>query len=500
MCEVTLVLGATGRRGRAARPAVSIVTLALALAACTNGSGHPAAPSSDGGSGGTAGAGGGAGAGAGGDPGTCAAMAGTDGGVAAASAIADGAWQAAALVDTGAYSPTVATDAAGNLIVAWPQADHVAGTMSVRARRFDAALGSWGEIATVSDPILHGDVVASVDLAVAGNGDAIVTWRQGNPEQGTADRLWSNHYTLAWGWEAPVMIALGWNELDHGIAMAPDGEGMFTYSGAGAEGPGLQAMRYLPGSGWQPATNVSGAQTVADWKVALDGRGRALLVVAVQGDAVFPNMAYTIWANRFEPASGWTAPERIDGTLGVSQAPMLAMSACGDAVALWAEGPGGESDIYANRFSAAAGWQEPTLVRSNAAPSWVAMGAGGDAIVVWIENGGAWAARMDPTSGWGTPTQLRGGNAASPAVAIDPNGYAVAAWTDEPSAGADLWDLWVDRFVPGAGWQGPSLLEGASATEGDSFPVLGVDAGGRATAAWVRGSLTTSAVWTARLQ
>jgi hypothetical protein len=492
MCELTLVLGGPGRRG--ARP-LTITALALAMASCGNGS-RPAAGSSDAGdgSGGTAGT-----AGDAADPGTCA-TAGADGGADATSGIADGAWQAPSLVDTNAYWPIVGTDAAGDVIVAWQQADHVAGTMSVRAQRFDAALGSWGEIATVSNSLVNGDGIASLDLAVAGNGDAIVTWRQGNPEQGTADRIWSNRYTPAAGWEAPAMIGVGGSAVDHGIAMSPDGQAMFTWSGAGPQGTGVQVMRYLPGSGWQPATNVSGAQAGGPSTIAMDGGGRGLVVWQLEGEAVPVNMTFTLWASRFEPASGWTPPARIDGNLGVSEAPVLAMSPCGDAVVLWMEGLGGESDIYANRFSVGAGWQGPTLVRSNAAPSRVAMGAGGDAIVVWLENGGAWAARMDPTAGWGVPEQLRGGDAASPAVAIDPNGYAVAIWTDAAVTTTDLWNLWVERYFPGAGWQGPSLLEGASATEGDSYPMLAVDAGGRVTAAWVRGSLTTSAVWAARLQ
>jgi hypothetical protein len=90
-----------------------------------------------------------------------------------------------------------------------------------------------------------------------------------------------------------------------------------------------------------------------------------------------------------------------------------------------------------------------------------------------------------PSEGWSTPVSI--GLGASPewfgSVAVESNqgGYAVAAWAQSFNQGYSA-GVMANRYVPGAGWQGPEYLGMAQYS---TAVKVGVDDSGNLTVAWI---------------
>jgi hypothetical protein len=80
--------------------------------------------------------------------------------------------------------------------------------------------------------------------------------------------------------------------------------------------------------------------------VALDPNGNAVAVWYQ-----FDGTRFNIWANRFTPAPGWGAAERIEtDNAGDASQPQVALDPSGNAVAVWPQSDGTRTNIWANRF------------------------------------------------------------------------------------------------------------------------------------------------------
>jgi hypothetical protein len=183
--------------------------------------------------------------------------------------------------------------------------------------------------------------------------------------------------------------------------------------------------------------------------VALDPNGNAVAVWSQRdGERI------KIWANRFTSGAGWGAAERIEGddTDG-SFEPQVAFDPNGNAVAVWPRLDGTRADIWANRFSPTAGWDAAERIESDAgngfAPD-VALDPNGDAVAVWSQRDGVsdsiWANRFTRSAGWGAAERIQSddaGSAFAPDVALDPNGNAVAVWYE---SAVRSYDIWANRF------------------------------------------------------
>ena len=121
----------------------------------------------------------------------------------------------------------------------------------------------------------------------------------------------------------------------------------------------------------------------------------------------------------------------------------------------------------------------------------VAIDPAGGVTAVWRQGevgsadraGVLWANHYRPDAGWGAATRIQPdasyGNAA-PMVVADNLGRATVIW----AAGIDgaARDLWANRYVPGAGWTGPTRIE---TDPGDVVGALPqVDSAGRVTVFW----------------
>ena len=129
--------------------------------------------------------------------------------------------------------------------------------------------------------------------------------------------------------------------------------------------------------------------------------------------------------------------------------PQVAVDASGNAVAVWSQlGATARSSISASRFVPGSGWGAATLLETDDGEAWnpqVAVDASGNAIAVWNQSDGTrfdvWANRYIPGAGWGTANLLEtdnAGHAGSPQVAVSPAGQAVAVWHQSNGSRYDI--------------------------------------------------------------
>ncbi|MGC2166119.1 MAG: hypothetical protein WA632_08920, partial [Gallionella sp.] len=188
-------------------------------------------------------------------------------------------------------------------------------------------------------------------------------------------------------------------------------------------------------------------------QIAVDADGNALAVWQ-QYDGTRNN----IWANRYTAGAGWGTAELIETDTGDAGEPQIAIDAGGNALAVWEQNDGTHYNILANRYTAGAGWgtAEPieTDDTGDAYIPKIAFGSSGNALAVWQQYDGTrdsiWANRYT-TGGWGTAGLIEtdnAGNASYPQIAFDTSGNALAVWYQHDGT---RYNIWANRYTTG-GW------------------------------------------------
>ncbi len=186
--------------------------------------------------------------------------------------------------------------------------------------------------------------------------------------------------------------------------------------------------------------------------------------------------------------------------------PQIAMDARGNAIAVWLQGDGTRYHIWANRYVAGAGWGTAELIETNslenAASPQIAMDSTGNAIAVWRQNDGTrnhtWANRYVAGAGWGTAELIETDNAGDvfiPQLAMDPSGNAIAVWSQSDGTRSHLW---ANRYVAGIGWGTAQLIETDNAGIGGAGSAqIAMDSSGNAITVWYHGG-TRRDIWANR--
>ncbi len=385
------------------------------------------------------------------------------------------------------FPPQVALDPNGNAVAVWRQSD---GTRyNIWANRFTLAAG-WG-VPELLETDNAGDAFWP-EVALDPNGNAVAVWFQWD---GTRYNIWANRFTLAAGWGVAELL-----ETDNAgdvvpqVVLDPTGNAVVVWQQFDGTRYNIWANRFALAAGWGAAelfeTDNAGGATAP--QVALDPNGNAV-VVWNQSDGTRSN----IWANRFTPAVGWGVPERIEtDNAGSASSPQVATDPNGNAVAVWQQWDGtGTTNIWANRFTLAAGWGVAERIETdnagNAQAPQVALDSNGNAVAVWQQFDGTrtniWANRFTLAAGWGAAERIETGNAGGaslPQVALDPNGNAVAVWEQWDLRG--FFSIWANRFTLAAGWGAAELLETDNAVMASSPEV---DSNGNAIAVWYQSDL-----------
>jgi hypothetical protein len=375
--------------------------------------------------------------------------------------VAGGAWSVAATIDQpagNAVQPRIAITPGGTAVAAFMQttANNGGGTQ-VFASRFN---GSWG-----APQRLESDIFGRAnnpDVGLATDGAATVVF--GLPDD-TSPRVWANRSTAVGAWSGPALVGGAFaNSVQ--VAVAANGQAVMTWlqpTGTGAARSSLWASRNLGGTWSAPVKIAADEDGVSPIRVAADAIGN---VIAVWQQNV-ANRA-TIRTARLDAASGlWSAPITLHDPTKWGYEPELAIDASGNAMVVWyAADDAGQANgvanlgVMANRFSAgAAAWSGAVAVQLNTAPPGVAphvaADGAGHAIAVWLQRapGSAtrlelWGAHFDAAgAGWAAPLKLMTDAAAygqgdqKPRVAVNAGGEAVVVWYQRVDAatGTGVW-------------------------------------------------------------
>ena len=356
----------------------------------------------------------------------------------------------------------IVVDGQSNALTVWEYAD--AGGSSIWANRY-TRVDLWGE----PEPIDAGTGFArNPRLAADGTGNALAIWERGE-DQNDAN-IWANRYVVDQGWGTPELIQ---------------------------------------------TDEVTAAQTPS---LASDPAGNA---IAVWSQLSMDGTTVVVWANRYEPGSGWGTAESIDPAPAPLAPPRtsVGMDADGNAIAVWSRRSVTGEVLWAIRYTLGVGWGTAEKIKvdeaTRARNERLNVSATGDAFVVWIQNEDTrddiWAVRFSG-SAWGTPGRIDNydaGDKAGPDVAVDGMGIAHAVWSQADQVDGGFKNIWANQYSPGSDWGTPQLIEPPRLDEmgmldpdedGDATsPRVRVNAAGNAFAVWVQIWDNWPSIWSNRL-
>ncbi len=396
-------------------------------------------------------------------------------------------------IETGAdlaYTPQVAVDSAGNAVVVWQQVDNNA-WLNIWAARFDATTNRWGIPVRITDDT---EDASDPQVVVDAAGYAIAVWQQ---YAGTKVSIWANRFVPGVGWGVPSTIETDDMEDAYEPQVAIDSAGnaiVVWHQNNGAESS-IWVNRFEVGTrsapgGWGVAEIIGSGTTP---HVAVDSTGNGIAVWE-QSDDIEDNIS----ANRFiaGPGGGWGTATLIEMNTGQTADPRVAIDSTGNAIVVWHQNDGTATNVWVNRFEIGTGsvpgeWRTAEMIGTGTVPQ-VAIDSAGNAVAVWQQFDGTqtniWANWfiVGLGGGWGVAELIETGTgqAADPKVGVDSSGNAIAIWQQYDGSQDNIW---VNRFIAGigGGWGVAALIE--LGMEDAIDPQMGIHSAGDALAVWTQG-------------
>ncbi|HEB56046.1 MAG TPA: hypothetical protein ENI98_07035 [Gammaproteobacteria bacterium] len=263
-------------------------------------------------------------------------------------------WSTPALVNTdpsvsASYPVSVAMDAAGNALVAWPQPDlsqQISSATDIFVRRYNASSGLWDD----QENIDHNETSANSTgpvIAMNDYGNAMVVWLRDGQQEMAANYYSYDEQTKTGSWRnAPMQV-----EQNTGYVYTPDvaldvaGNAFVVWSQQSTS-TDIYANRYdVAGDSWRTTNGEVLEQATGQAiqpKVATDAAGNAIVTWIQDIDAADDNsflFVYDLRANRFS-GNSWEGPQTIENhTEGVSATSEhnIAIDADGNAIVVWSK-------------------------------------------------------------------------------------------------------------------------------------------------------------------
>ncbi|HET9316309.1 MAG TPA: hypothetical protein VFQ51_12015 [Vicinamibacteria bacterium] len=260
---------------------------------------------------------------------------------------------------------------------------------------------------------------AAVDVAVDTEGTAFLAWRSFVPG---SSRI--HVCALARGQSSCTIETLAARPVAFrppdpvAIAALPSGEAHVVWthsSGLRGDRGEVWSARYVPNSGWQPATEIGpdralapGESPAVSPRVAGLGNGDVVALWQQWGEST---QGYDLWSARFVAGRGWQGARLVERATEEVHEPSLAISPLArGGLASWFDTGSRAPRLWTREFSEAGDWSEAQEVPRGldqflpSHPPQLAVDATGRALVVWGEDPGlpgqqwVWFSRLTPAS------------------------------------------------------------------------------------------------------
>jgi hypothetical protein len=373
---------------------------------------------------------------------------------------------------------------------------------------FTTVEGTWGTAEMIEDNAKN---ASTPQIAFDSSGNAIAVWSQNDADIDAVNNIWANRFdssTAEWG-TAELIEADAGDATSPQVTINSSGNAIAVWS----QGIGLPSQTNImsnrfDGTDWGTAESIVAVDSgdASSPQVAFDNSGNAIAVWS-QSDGLLTPIV-DIMTNRFDSTTaGWGTAESIEDGTGDAASPQVAFDSSGNAITVWSQNDGNVDNIMANRFdNTTVLWGTAVLIEGddagNAASPQVAFDSSGNAIAVWSQNDGAATDAVDNITAnrfdgnvWGTAETIEAdaGNAASPQIAFDNSGNAIAVWSQNNGAEIDAIDNIMANRFDGTVWG--SAAESIEAGAGNAAsPQVAFDSSGNAIAVWSQNNVAETPV------
>ncbi len=359
--------------------------------------------------------------------------------------------------------------------------------MSVPLNNAQLTAAGWAAATTPLDNLTQAASVPQIGFDSQGR--AIAVWLQINPQTSTTHVFYSRYSANVWS--APVQLDNRTNPVTvpQLFVDAASGNAIATWVQSDGSANSTYVARFVNGA-WaapelvenlSPTTNPSTATSAS-----INGAGKAV-VAFVQNNKLFANVYDgTSWGTLT------SAPQiSLTANTNTVTAPSTSIDANGNAIVTWQQNNVKLATVYANVFEPATGWAGATALTSGTAASapQVRFDGSGKAWLIYVQNNDLLATQWSGTA-WGTAATVDGSAnpviAASPSLPqlyVDPSGNAAVTWLQKNGAGIIL--VWVNRFTGGA-WGGAQLA--STSTTAQSAATVAINGAGTTVVAYVQSS------------
>jgi hypothetical protein len=331
----------------------------------------------------------------------------------------DGKWKQPMMLATDALEPSIAMSGEGQAIAVW------VGSRGVEAAQTTPA-GGW----TPVPPIPRSAGASAPEVATDSAGRVTVVWREPGPGHTAIDVA---THAPDGGWSAARSLSRpGGTTYSPHVAVDPDGAAVAIWRRTDGEKSVVEAATRAAAGRWSAPVDLStkGQNAVAP-AVAIDQTGQAVAV----WDR-FDGAHQIVQAAVRPPHGSWSRPTDLSAKGRNAEAPQVAISPTGEAVATWERFTGKVERVQAATRSLRGGWSPPRNISAAAHSSHephLAIDGEGLTRVVWVTtaaSGPAVEEASRASGGWSAPVRLASGpgRRREPTIATAAGGEAVALW------------------------------------------------------------------------
>ncbi|MGA9371162.1 MAG: hypothetical protein WBV53_04875, partial [Solirubrobacterales bacterium] len=380
----------------------------------------------------------------------------------------------------GATEPQVAFDPSGNALAVWTRSN---GTDLIVQARFRPAGGPFDPL-PATDLSAAGQSAFTPQVAFDGAGNALAIWsRYSAPNSASVVQAASR--PPGGGFGAPVDLSL--TEADQSqVAFDGAGNALAVWARFNGSNEIVEGAFRPAGGSFAPLGNLSvTGQDAFDPQVAFDGAGTAIVVWTRS------NGTNDIVQAAFRPAGGnFGTPMDLSAAGEDAGEPQVASASDGHAIVVWTRSNGTNDIVQAAFRAPGSNFATRTNLSAagrNAGQPQVAYDGSGNALAIWRRSNGTnnivQAASRPAGSVFGAGVDLSGagGSAIEPQVAFDGDGNALAVWRRFNGANGIV----QAAFRP-AGGSFTALPDLSAAGATAATPQVAFDPSGNALAVWTR--------------